>query len=160
MALTLEALLMSDTPAENQTAPIVDENQLIAERRSKLKALREAQAQGKGVIVNNASVLGWRAQTEQAHYAAAKAGVMALTRCAALEAAEFGVRINAVAPSIAIHAFLKKSASEELLNQLSEREAFGRGAEPWEVANVMVFLASDYSSYMTGEVISVSSQRA
>lgn len=123
-------------------------------------ALKHMQPRRKGVIVNNASVLGWRAQTEQAHYAAAKAGVMALTRCAALEAADDGIRINAVAPSIAIHAFLKKSASEELLNQLSAKEAFGRGAEPWEVANVMVFLASDYSSYMTGEVVSVSSQRA
>ncbi|MBS0608968.1 MAG: SDR family oxidoreductase, partial [Proteobacteria bacterium] len=79
-------------------------------------ALQVMQPRGRGVIVNNASVLGWRAQVEQAHYAAAKAGVMALTRCAAMEAAEFGVRINAVAPSIAIHAFLKKSASEELLN--------------------------------------------
>lgn len=123
-------------------------------------ALQVMQPRGKGVIVNNASVLGWRAQVEQAHYAAAKAGVMALTRCAAMEAAEFGVRINAVSPSIAIHAFLKKSASEELLAQLSSREAFGRGAEPWEVANVMIFLASDYSSYMTGEVVSVSSQQA
>ena len=123
-------------------------------------ALKVMQPRGQGVIVNNASVLGWRAQVEQAHYAAAKAGVMALTRCAAMEAAEFGVRINAVAPSIAIHAFLKKSASEELLNELSAKEAFGRGAEPWEVANVMVFLASDYSSYMTGEVVSVSSQHA
>ncbi len=123
-------------------------------------ALKVMQPRGKGVIVNNASVLGWRAQVEQAHYAAAKAGVMALTRCAALEAAEFGIRINAVAPSIAIHAFLKKSASEELLNELSAKEAFGRGAEPWEVANVMIFLASDYSSYMTGEVVSVSSQHA
>jgi len=122
--------------------------------------LPHMQQRGRGVIVNNASVLGWRAQAEQAHYAAAKAGVMALTRCAALEAAEFGVRVNAVAPSIAIHAFLKKSASEELLDQLASKEAFGRGAEPWEVANVMVFLASDYSSYMTGEVVSVSSQRA
>lgn len=123
-------------------------------------ALRAMRPQGHGVIVNNASVLGWRAQAEQAHYAAAKAGVMALTRCVALEAAEFGVRVNAVAPSIAVHAFLKKSASEELLDQLTAKEAFGRGAEPWEVANVMVFLASDYSSYMTGEVVSVSSQRA
>jgi 3-oxoacyl-[acyl-carrier protein] reductase len=122
--------------------------------------LPHMQQRGRGVIVNNASVLGWRAQAEQAHYAAAKAGVMALTRCAALEAAEFGVRVNAVAPSIAIHAFLKKSASEELLDELAGKEAFGRGAEPWEVANVMVFLASDYSSYMTGEVVSVSSQRA
>jgi len=123
-------------------------------------ALQVMQPRGRGVIVNNASVLGWRAQVEQAHYAAAKAGVMALTRCAAMEAAEFGVRINAVAPSIAIHAFLKKSASEELLNELSSKEAFGRGAEPWEVANVMIMLASDYTSYMTGEVVSVSSQRA
>ena len=123
-------------------------------------ALQVMQPRGRGVIVNNASVLGWRAQVEQAHYAAAKAGVMALTRCAAMEAAEFGIRINAVAPSIAIHAFLKKSASEELLDELSSKEAFGRGAEPWEVANVMVMLASGYTSYMTGEVVSVSSQRA
>ena len=123
-------------------------------------ALRVMQPRGRGVIVNNASVLGWRAQAEQAHYAAAKAGVMALTRCAAIEAAEHGIRINAVAPSIAIHAFLKKSASPELLDQLASKEAFGRGAEPWEVANVMVFLASDYASYMTGEVLSVSSQHA
>lgn len=120
--------------------------------------LRVMQPRGRGVIVNNASVLGWRAQKEQAHYAAAKAGVMALTRCAALEAAEFGVRINAVAPSIALHEFLKRAASEELLTQLSASEAFGRAAEPWEVANTMIFLASDYSSYMTGEIISVSSQ--
>ncbi len=114
---------------------------------------------GSGVIVNNASVLGWRAQKEQAHYAAAKAGVMALTRCAALEAADFGVRINAVAPSIVLHPMLRKSASEELLAELEAKEAYGRAAEAWEVANVMMFLASDYSSYMTGEILSCSSQR-
>ena len=117
-------------------------------------------ANGGGVIVNNASVLGWRAQAGQAHYAAAKAGVMALTRCAAIEAAPHGVRINAVAPSLAMQAFLAKATTEETLAELTQREAFGRAAEPWEVANVMVFLASDYSSYMTGEVVSVSSQRA
>jgi len=122
--------------------------------------LPHMQQRGRGVIVNNASVLGWRAQAEQAHYAAAKAGVMALTRCSALEAAPYGVRVNAVAPSIALHDFLKKSASADLLDQLASREAFGRAAEVWEVANVMVFLASDYASYMTGEVLSVSSQHA
>jgi 3-oxoacyl-[acyl-carrier protein] reductase len=113
-----------------------------------------------GAIVNNASVLGWRAQELQAHYAAAKAGVMAFTRCAAIEAAEQGVRINAVAPSIAMHEFLNKVTSQELLDQLAQREAFGRPAETWEIANVMIFLASDLSSYMTGEILSVSSQRA
>jgi 3-oxoacyl-[acyl-carrier protein] reductase len=111
-----------------------------------------------GVIVNNASVLGWRAQHSQSHYAAAKAGVMALTRCSAIEAAEFGVRINAVSPSIARHRFLEKTSSTELLDRLSEGEAFGRAAEPWEIAATIAFLASDYSSYLTGEVISVSSQ--
>ncbi|ROO88580.1 3-oxoacyl-[acyl-carrier protein] reductase [Actinocorallia herbida] len=122
-------------------------------------ALRRMRDQGHGgVIVNNASVIGWRAQKGQSHYAAAKAGVMALTRCAALEAAEFGVRINAVAPSLAMHPHLVKVTSEELLAELTSREAFGRYAEPWEVANVILFLAGEYSSYMTGEVVAVSSQ--
>jgi 3-oxoacyl-[acyl-carrier protein] reductase len=125
-------------------------------------ALRRMKAEGGGggggVIVNNASVIGWRAQKGQGHYAAAKAGVMALTRCAALEAAEFGVRVNAVAPSLAVHPHLAKVTSPEMLEELTSREAFGRYAEPWEVANVIVFLASGYSSYMTGEVVSVSSR--
>src|SRR5262245_61153660 len=64
-------------------------------------ALRHMIPRGGGVVINNASVLGWRAQAGQSHYAAAKAGVMALTRCAAIEAAPAGVRVNAVAPSIA-----------------------------------------------------------
>jgi 3-oxoacyl-[acyl-carrier protein] reductase len=122
-------------------------------------ALRQLVAQGGGgAVVNNASVIGWRAQQGQAHYAAAKAGVMAFTRCAAVDVAAHGIRVNAVAPSLAMHPFLSKVTSEELLTELTGREAFGRAAEPWEVANVIVFLASDYSSYLTGEVVSVSSQ--
>ena len=113
---------------------------------------------GQGAIVNNASVLGWRAQKGQSHYAAAKAGVMALTRCTALEVAEHGVRINAVSPSFATHPFLVKTTPADQLAALEAGEAYGRGAEPWEVANVMIFLASEYSSYMTGEVVAVSSQ--
>ncbi len=113
-----------------------------------------------GVIVNNASVLGWRAQKGQAHYAAAKAGVMALTSCVALEAADHNIRVNGVAPSLAMHPFLAKVTSDELLAELKRKEAFGRAAEVWEIANVMIFLASDYSSYMTGETVSVSNQRA
>ncbi|MER5820432.1 SDR family oxidoreductase [Streptomyces californicus] len=124
-------------------------------------ALRSFRAAGRGgVVVNNASVVGWRAQRGQAHYAAAKAGVMALTRCAAVEAADYGVRVNAVAPSLAMHPHLAKVTSAELLADLTAKEAFGRYAEPWEVANVIVFLVSGYSSYMTGEVVPVSSQHA
>jgi 3-oxoacyl-[acyl-carrier protein] reductase len=115
-------------------------------------------ARGAGAIVNNASVLGWRAQPGQSHYAAAKAGVMAFTRCVAMEAAASGVRVNAVAPSLAMHEFLSRVTPDGLLEQLEQREAFGRAAAPFEVANVMVFLASDYASYMTGEIVAVSSQ--
>jgi 3-oxoacyl-[acyl-carrier protein] reductase len=114
-------------------------------------ALTHLLPQRGGVIVNNASVLGWRAQPGQAHYAAAKAGVMALTRCAAAEAAP-------VSPSLAEHPFLNRAIPDEDLAVLRRRELFGRGAETWEVANVIVFLASDYSSFMSGEVVSVSSQ--
>jgi 3-oxoacyl-[acyl-carrier protein] reductase len=122
-------------------------------------ALRHFYARGEGgVIVNNASVLGWRAQAGQAHYAAAKAGVMALTRCSAVEAAPHNVRINAVSPSLAVHPFLNKVMADEELAELSRREVFGRGAEVWEVANVIAFLASGYATFMTGEVVSVSSQ--
>ncbi|GAA2824616.1 SDR family oxidoreductase [Crossiella cryophila] len=124
--------------------------------RAALRLLVE-QGQG-GAIVNNASVIGWRAQAGQAHYAAAKAGVMAFTRCTALDVAQHGIRVNAVAPSLATHPFLAKVTSEELLAELAGREAFGRAAQPWEVATVMIFLASDYATYLTGEVLSVSSQ--
>jgi 3-oxoacyl-[acyl-carrier protein] reductase len=122
-------------------------------------ALRHFYARGQGgVIVNNASVLGWRAQRGQAHYAAAKAGVMALTRCSAVEAAPHGVRINAVSPSLAVHPFLNKVMADEELAELSRREVLGRGAEVGEVATVIAFLASQYATFMTGEVVSVSSQ--
>jgi 3-oxoacyl-[acyl-carrier protein] reductase len=70
------------------------------------------------------------------------------------------VRINAVSPSLAAHKFLAKVTPQDVLDELTSREAFGRGAEPWEVANVIVFLASEYSTYMTGECVSVSSQHA
>ena len=124
--------------------------------RAAIPLLKDTQ----GVIVNNASVLGWRAQAGQSHYAAAKAGVMALTRCVALETVDYGIRINAVAPSLAVNPHLSKTSSNELIAELEAKEVFGRGAEPWEIANIILFLASDLSSYMTGEVISASSQRA
>ena len=121
-------------------------------------AMRHMVPRGEGVIINLSSVLAWRAQVGQAHYAAAKAAVAALTRTAAVEAALHGVRVNAVAPSLAVHPFLEKVMPKETLDELIELEPFKRSAETWEVANVIVFLASDYSTYMTGEVVSVSSQ--
>ena len=91
------------------------------------RRLRHMLPRQPGVIVNNASVIGWRAQAGQAHYAAAKAGVMALTRCAAIEAAPHGVRVNAVAPSLAMHPFLSKAIDEESLSELVTRGLRPRG---------------------------------
>ena len=121
-------------------------------------ALRHMIPRGTGSIINLGSVVNWRAQAGQAHYSAAKAGVLALTRAASIEAARAGVRINAVVPSLAMHANLAKVTSDEFLAELEEREALGRAAEPWEISNVIVFLASDLASFMTGEAISVSNQ--
>lgn len=138
-------------------------NSTFRATRAALRYFRDAAAANpgqRGVIVNNASVLGWRAQRGQAHYAAAKAGVMALTRCSAVEAADYGVRINAVSPSIARHPFLAKVTSDELLDELAAGEAYGRAAEVWEIAATIAMLASDYTTYLTGEVVSISSQRA
>jgi len=121
-------------------------------------ALHHMIPRGTGAIINISSIIAWRAQAGQAAYGAAKAGVSALTRAAALEAAPHNVRVNAVAPSLAMHPFLEKVMDADTLSGLVRLEAFGRSAETWEVANVIVFLASDYSAYMTGEVVSVSSQ--
>jgi 3-oxoacyl-[acyl-carrier protein] reductase len=143
--------------ADEDWARVIDVS-LTGTFRCTRAALRHMLPRGAGSIINLSSILGWRAQAGQAHYAAAKAGVAALTRAAALEAAPHGVRVNAVAPSLAMHPFLEKVMPKDTLDELVGLEAFGRAAEPWEVANVIVFLASELSGYMTGEVVSVSSQ--
>ena len=123
-------------------------------------AFKHMKPRRSGAIVNVASASAWRAQAGQSHYAAAKAGVLALTRCAALEAAEWGGRVNAVVPSLVLHPNLAKVSSPAFLDSLVEKEAMKRSAESWEVANTIVYLASDLASYLTGEAISVSEQRA
>ncbi len=123
-------------------------------------ALRHMIPRRRGSIVNLGSAVGWRAQAGQAHYAAAKAGVHALTRACAMEAAPAGVRVNTVVPSLVLHPNLARVSSPEFLESLVEKEAMKRSAEAWEVANAIVFLASDLASYMTGESVSVSDQRA
>jgi len=123
-----------------------------------LRAALPRMQQG-GSIVNVGSVTGHRAERGQSAYAAAKAGVHALTRCAAIEAAAMGVRVNAVAPTLAVHAFLSKVADASHLEDMARLQPQGRPAEPWEIASTIVFLASDLSSYLTGECLSVSSQR-
>ena len=139
---------------------LIDVN-LTGTMRMMRAALPIMQQQGSGAIINMSSICAWRAEAGQTAYAASKAGVLALTRCAALEAANAGVRINAVVPSLAIHPHLEKVSDPAFLRQMVEQnEAFGRAAETWEIGNAVVFLASGYASYMTGEALSVSCRRA
>jgi len=146
--------LLETSPEEWQN--VLDVN-LSGAFRSMRAALPAMHSRGRGVIVNISSICAWRAEAGQSAYAASKAALLALTRCAALESAEFGVRINAVVPSLAIHPHLERVSDPEFLQRMvEENEAFGRSAEPWEIANAVVFLASDYASYMTGEALSLS----
>ena len=121
--------------------------------------LRRMIPRRQGSIVNIASVTAWRAEAEQCHYGAAKAAVAALTRCAAIEAAPFGIRVNAVAPTITMHENLARAVGEDVVRMWAGTQAQGRVAETTEIASVVTWLASDYASYLTGEVISVSAQR-
>ena len=89
----------------------------------------------------------------QANYASAKGGVSQVTRELALEWAPHNVRVNAVAPSLAMHANLARTSSDDLIKSLVAKELFGRGADPLEVADVIVFLASEQSRFITGEVV-------
>jgi 3-oxoacyl-[acyl-carrier protein] reductase len=153
---TYELVDMTD----EQWLRILDTN-LTGTFRCMRAALPVMARQGGGVIVNMSSICAWRAEAGQTAYAASKAGILALTRCAAIEAAPDNIRVNAVVPSLALHPYLEKvSNREHLQNLIRTNEAFGRSAEPWEIGNTVVFLASDYSSYMTGEALSVSCRRA
>ncbi|AZI35228.1 putative oxidoreductase [Caenibius tardaugens NBRC 16725] len=141
---------------DEQWSRILDVN-LTGTFRCMRAVLPVMMAQKGGVVINLGSIVAWRAEALQTAYAATKAGILAMTRCAAMEVARDNVRINAVVPSLALHPNLVKVTDPDFLADLIERnEAFGRAAETWEIANGIAMLASDYSSYMTGEALSVS----
>ena len=115
-------------------------------------------AGGGGSIVNISSIAAWEMSAAHgAAYSAAKAGVLALTRVAAAENGEHGVRVNAVAPGLIYNDFLRKVYPEEFFkNYLSETAFLGRIGKPDDVASMVSYLASDEASYVTGEVFTVS----
>jgi 3-oxoacyl-[acyl-carrier protein] reductase len=113
--------------------------------------------QGRGVIVNMASAAGWIASAGgEAPYCAAKAGVMGLTRAASAEVAPKGIRVNAIAPGVIFNEFLQRIYPPKMFEAEKKHNPMGRLGEPRDVANLALFLASDLSSYITGEVVSIS----
>ena len=114
------------------------------------------QEQKNGSIINISSVVGVFGNIGQSNYAATKAGVIGMTKSWAKEFALKGgnVRVNAVAPGYTMTPMLE-TVPQHLLDQFAAQTMLGRLAQPEEVANTILFLASDMSSYVTGEVINV-----
>ena len=110
--------------------------------------------QRSGSIISLSSVVGINGNAGQANYAASKAGIIALTKSVAKELGGRGIRANALAPGF-ILTDMTKALPEETLKQFVTMIPMRRGGEPEEVAKVALFLASDLSSYVSGQVIQV-----
>ncbi len=115
--------------------------------------------QRSGSIISLSSVVGINGNAGQANYAASKAGIIALTKSVAKELGSRGIRANAIAPGF-ILTDMTKALSEETLKQFVSLIPMKRGGEPEEVAKVALFLASDLSSYVSGQVIQVNGAMA
>ena len=117
--------------------------------------LRQMERQGHGSIVNTASVGGLIAVPDNASYAAAKHGVIGLTRTAAIEYVRAGIRVNAICPGLTKSAMTKRLAAADPNLMESIMPPMGRMGEPEEIAEVAVFLLSDRASFMTGQAIAI-----
>lgn len=116
--------------------------------------LREFLRQRAGRIINMTSVAGQVGTAGQANYAAAKAGLIGLTRAVAREVASRGITVNAVAPGF-IEAGMTLRLSPDVVRRYIEQVPLGRAGNPEEVAAAVVFLASDDAAYITGQVLNV-----
>lgn len=113
-------------------------------------------AQKKGRIVSITSVAAFRGlKAGHAHYAAAKAGVMAFTRCLAMETAEHRITVNTIAPSFIYNEFIPRIYPEEEIERMYEEIPYPRKGTPEDIANTVLFLASDEGEYITGQTICV-----
>jgi NAD(P)-dependent dehydrogenase (short-subunit alcohol dehydrogenase family) len=115
---------------------------------------------GQGAVVNIASVLGLVGNSSEAAYCASKGGVIALTRAMALDFARFNVRVNCVCPGSILTPMFERLMTdapdrEEALRRNAEKIPMGRVAKPEEVAKMVLYLASDDSSYVTGSVLTI-----
>ena len=117
-------------------------------------AARMMQRSGGGSIINTSSRVGERGGAGQLVYAATKGAVIAATRSAAKELASSGIRVNAISPGLT-DTEMFRSVPEEVMRPRLDAICMGRPAQPREIADAMVFLASDRSSFISGQVINV-----
>lgn len=121
------------------------------------EVIKQMIQQKQGKIINIASIAG-KAPCEpllsSAHYTVSKAGVINLTQKLAAESAQYGIRVNAVAPGV-IDTPLLSTGAKKMIEVMLERTPLGRSGKPEEIAQLVLFLASDVSSYITGETVNI-----
>lgn len=117
--------------------------------------LKPMMAQKRGNIVSLSSVAGLRPSEEQAHYSAAKAGIIGFTRSLALEAAPHNIRVNAIAPGLIYNDFLRRIYPDDFFDNAAKNTPLGRMGQPRDIANAICYLVSDEASYVTGQILSV-----
>jgi NAD(P)-dependent dehydrogenase (short-subunit alcohol dehydrogenase family) len=115
--------------------------------------------QKSGTIINISSDIAFSGSENRAAYAAAKAGILGLSRTLALELAPFSVRVNAVAPGRIATRRVRAAYSDDEWNAANQRIPLGHAGEPADVAEAVAFLASDASRHMTGQTIHINGGR-
>ena len=151
-----------ETTSDEQWAELMDIN-LHAPFRL-MRAATPALIESKGSVVNVSSVNGLRSFPNLLAYCVSKSAVDQLTRCAALELAPKGVRVNAVNPGVTVSNLHRRGGMDEdayaaFLTRSRETHPLGRPGEPFEIADVIFFLASSQAGWMTGETIPVDGGR-
>jgi 3-oxoacyl-[acyl-carrier protein] reductase len=119
-------------------------------------AAAEGGTESAGAIVNMASMGGKLGSPNQAHYAASKAAVISLTRVSAIELGAHGIRVNCICPGYVLTEMGAATRTPEMVAKWSAMSPLGRCAEPSEVADMALFLASDQARYCTGQAMNVS----
>lgn len=149
--ITRDNLLMGMSEAEWDSVIAVNLKGTFNCSKSVIKYMIRKRA---GSIVNIASVIGLMGNKGQCNYSASKAGIIGLTKSLAKEVGQRNVRVNAVAPGF-IETEMTASLKEEVIEEYKKLIPLKRMGTPSDVANLCLFLASEYASYITGQVIQV-----
>ena len=149
--ITKDSLLMRMTENDFNLVMQINMNSVFNMTKAVIKPMMKAKM---GSIINMSSVVGVKGNAGQTNYSASKAGIIGFTKSTALELGSRNIRCNAIAPGF-IETEMTESLEDEAINNWRNQIPLKRVGDPEDIANVSMFLASDLSSYITGQVINV-----